>query len=96
MKIRAVESPQEEAQGMKRWAFFCPGCKCGHQICTGTGQWTFDGDMEKPTINPSVLCYEIPEAKIPRCHSFVRAGVIQFLSDCSHELAGKTVPLEDF
>lgn len=30
------------------------------------------------------------------CHSFVRDGMIQFLSDCSHELAGKTVPLEDF
>lgn len=28
-----------------------------------------------------------------RCHSFVRDGQIQFLDDCTHELAGKTVPL---
>ena len=27
------------------------------------------------------------------CHSFVRDGMIEFLSDCTHELAGQTVPL---
>lgn len=31
--------------------------------------------------------------KCSRCHSFVRAGRIEFLSDCTHALAGKTVPL---
>lgn len=30
------------------------------------------------------------------CHSFVTDGQIQFLGDCTHELAGKTVPLEPF
>lgn len=30
------------------------------------------------------------------CHSFVTDGNIQFLDDCTHELKGKTVPLEDF
>lgn len=29
----------------------------------------------------------------PRCHSFVRAGQIVFLSDCTHELVGQTVPM---
>jgi len=28
------------------------------------------------------------------CHSFVTDGNIQFLGDCTHELAGQTVPLE--
>lgn len=28
-----------------------------------------------------------------RCHSFVTDGQILFLGDCSHALAGKTVPL---
>lgn len=27
------------------------------------------------------------------CHSFVRDGRIQFLGDCTHQLAGQTVPL---
>jgi hypothetical protein len=29
------------------------------------------------------------------CHSFVRDGQIQYLTDCTHELAGKTVDLPD-
>lgn len=30
------------------------------------------------------------------CHTFITDGMIQFLSDCTHELAGKTIPLPDF
>lgn len=30
------------------------------------------------------------------CHSFIADGQIQFLNDCTHELAGQTVPLPDF
>lgn len=30
------------------------------------------------------------------CHSFVTAGRIQFLNDCTHELAGQTVDLPDW
>ncbi|BAS10570.1 hypothetical protein AHiyo4_39920 [Arthrobacter sp. Hiyo4] len=29
----------------------------------------------------------------PRCHSFVRNGHIEFLSDSTHELAGQTMAL---
>lgn len=43
---------------------------------------------------------ENPEEKLPfgcyRCHSFVRGGMVEFLADCTHELAGKTLPLEDW
>lgn len=34
--------------------------------------------------------------KCQRCHSFIREGKIQFLADCSHALAGKTVDLPDY
>lgn len=30
------------------------------------------------------------------CHSFVTDGRIQFLSDCTHKLAGQTVDLPDW
>lgn len=30
------------------------------------------------------------------CHSFVTDGMIQFLNDCTHALAGQTVPLPDW
>lgn len=51
-------------------------------------------------IGPECWCTynaEHPDKPAPfsceRCHSFVRSGQIQFLDDCTHELAGKTVPL---
>lgn len=30
------------------------------------------------------------------CHSFVTDGQIQFLTDCTHAMAGQTVPLPNF
>lgn len=39
-------------------------------------------------------------AKIPqiskRCHSFVVDGQMQFLGDCTHALAGQTVPIPEW
>lgn len=86
---------------------FCPGCQCGHVINLEPGSngvggrkpcWTFNGDERHPTFEPSLLVtypYGDPP-EIRRCHSFIRNGQIQFLSDCTHELAGKAVPLEPF
>lgn len=42
---------------------------------------------------------EHPDEKVftcYRCHSFVKDGMVQFLGDCTHALAGKTVPLGDW
>jgi hypothetical protein len=40
-----------------------------------------------------------PDGRYPSratvCHSFVQEGRIQYLSDSTHALAGRTVPLED-
>lgn len=47
-----------------------------------------DYNAEHPDDPAPCVCY--------RCHSFVTDGQIQFLSDSTHELAGKTVPLEPF
>lgn len=38
-----------------------------------------------------------PQSKVKKvCHSFVTDGRIQFLTDCTHALAGQTVDLPDF
>lgn len=71
--------------------------------------WGFNGDVDKPTFTPSILSqYRHPKGysndnPAPKgydgpyvtdiCHSFVTDGSIKFLSDCTHELAGKTVEL---
>lgn len=63
----------------------------------GTGCWTWNGETESPTLRPSVLTEGYREAiggKF-RCHSWINDGAAQFLGDCSHELANKTVALLD-
>lgn len=80
--------------------FRCPGCKSGHTVrVQGVGKWGWNGDVCRPTLTPSVFV-NAPgpyfTASAPSCHSFVRDGQIQFLSDCSHALAGQTVPLPEW
>lgn len=33
--------------------------------------------------------------KCSRCHTFIKGGMVQFLPDCTHALAGQTLPLPD-
>jgi len=72
--------------------FFCPGCGFEHAL---DSRWSFDGNLEFPTISPSVNCAfgPFPDGSLQRCHSFVRDGMIQFLPDSTHALAGQTVAL---
>jgi len=80
-------------------AFYCKGCKQYHGI-TVEGEkhpkWDFNRDFEKPTFSPSIMV-EIGHYPEPSdiCHSFVNDGKIQYLSDCTHELAGQTIDLEE-
>lgn len=77
------------------WVVVCPACKYWHLF---DKRWTFNGDVEKPTFTPSMLVnseIDYKKYNLERCHSFVTDGKIQFLSDCSHSLAGQTVELTD-
>jgi hypothetical protein len=79
--------------------FDCPGCGYHHSVAVNgthnesSASWGWNGDLENPTFTPSVLV----NASMPehRCHSFVREGKIEFLSDCFHSLAGQTVELPE-
>lgn len=85
------------------YLIFCVGCGHHHGIWVdkpnGNGaQWTFDGNMENPTFSPSLLVSlknGDPNKKPFICHSFIRAGKIQYLNDCTHKYAGQTVELPD-
>lgn len=64
--------------------------------------WGFNGSMEKPTFSPSLLCKHRKWRKESDggpydhiCHLFLVDGMIQYLTDCTHEYAGKTIPLQD-
>lgn len=86
----------------------CPGCKTAHGIrnkaATLPGEhdgpgWHWNGNAERPTFTPSVLV-RYPGSDAGQdgappavCHSFVVDGQMQFLTDCTHVLAGQTVPI---
>ena len=82
------------------YQFYCPGCKEMHNIWTdkadGVDPWGFNGDVNNPTFTPSfkVLSYKGHDIS-GVCHSFIRNGKIEYLSDCTHELAGKTIDMVD-
>ncbi|MFZ6655652.1 DUF6527 family protein [Undibacterium sp. TJN19] len=83
--------------GNKVW-FECPGCMMVHALNVtddAKPRWYWNGNVDKPTFSPSVLVRYTwgnpPQDKV--CHSYVTDGRIQFLTDCTHELAGQTVDL---
>ena len=84
------------------YLFYCPGCDCDHGVWvdfpnpTTGGRWTFNGNVEWPTFNPSLLISWNLEKDYKRiCHSVIKDGVIEYLNDCTHALAGKRVEMEE-
>lgn len=103
MKARYVRNAAGRHYGYR---FHCPGCDTAHVIPTKPYDagiaWEFTGDEDRPTFSPSILVYphrvlneDGSVGQTPRCHSFVRAGRIQFLDDSTHALAGQTVDLPE-
>lgn len=80
------------------YLFECPACGNCHRI---TSNWIITGPLESPTVTPSVLVNGSPVGSpthnpdAPRCHLYIKDGSIEYLSDCTHEQAGKIVPMED-
>lgn len=116
-KLRTVGVHGEE--GTFGYMFWCPGCKSPHHVTVKESThhkrpvWGFNGNEEKPTFTPSLLCRSprhVPpvtpenleeykrnpweQTRVEHvCHTFITDGKIQFLTDCTHELAGQTVDI---
>ena len=97
-----MENIKVAVRGLRLW-LWCPGCDDLHSV-TQEWNWSWTShDTDMVTISPSVLVrYDVspPNEHLSTvCHSFVRNGQWEFLSDCSHSLAGQTaelVPLPDW
>lgn len=87
-----------------RIMLWCPACDEAHWIQTDV--WAFDGNLERPTISPSILVrskqwepqydfhnprHQVEPGQLKICHSFVKDGRWQYLADCTHVMAGQTV-----
>jgi len=86
---------------------WCPACEEVHDFAveqpfTNGAKWTWNGIRSAPSFEPSmnIRVGPYPEGlketgMVDICHYFLRNGQIQFLPDCTHSHAGKTVPLPD-
>lgn len=100
--MRAQRRSAVDGDGIRhdRLMFKCPGCA---EMFGDHGGWLFlpvdtsaispswawNGSEDLPTLQPSILSKRSPDQV---CHSFLTDGIFHFLSDCTHSLAGKSVP----
>lgn len=93
-------SAKLRSQGGGRIGWWCPGCEAFHAVPVNTPDgrgWKWNGDVDRPTLQPSVLTtYEAKGEPKEICHVFIVDGIIDFLGDCTHHLAGQKVPIPDW
>lgn len=65
----------------------------------GRPVWTWDGNLEAPTLSPSIATkihpYDEQSRPLGFCHSYLRGGVFEFLTDSTHKYSGQHVPMPD-
>lgn len=99
--LRSTVDANDKPLGKRLW-IWCPGCEewgSGLHALPVEGietpQWVWDGNLEKPSLSPSILTKmgygDPPEQRV--CHSFLTNGVWDFLGDCTHKLVGQKVPV---
>lgn len=88
----------------QRVIWYCPGCREYHGVPIPPHRqaWQWNKSLESPTLSPSVLVKshsaDRGETRLEHpaiCHCFVRDGRIEFLSDCTHDHAGKSVEMRN-
>lgn len=85
------------------WMIKCPAT--GYIEIPKNGKWLWNGDYYSPTFSPSInettgkpgQSWE--EFKLDphpdRNHVFIRDGKIEYLTDCTHNLAGQVVEIPE-
>lgn len=83
---RFVVRQQDHGNGkIGRWVYYqCPRCDYVHSLPidypqSNGARWTWNGNMEKPTLKPSVMS----PGGGAMCHHFVTDGILHFLNDTS-------------
>jgi hypothetical protein len=89
-------SELDKKDGNADYLFHCKACGYSHGVWVTSkspytgAQWSFNGNMEKPTFSPSLNINATY-----KCHSFITDGKIQYLNDCTHSMAGLTLEMDD-
>lgn len=92
--IAALRTVEDQGHAYAAILIMCPACDdlhmlpVGGDVPPGKPQWEFNGNLEAPTLSPSLLTRMGNQV----CHSFLRNGIWEFLSDCTHAFAGQNTP----
>lgn len=107
MKVARIQGVSDPKGRYDALMFACPGCASTRDDYEGlhmlpiTGDptlrptWAFDGNLELPTLSPSILTKFNWAGVEYICHSFLTAGVFNFLTDSTHPLSGQQVPIPE-
>lgn len=100
--VTTTEHTKDGDTGKLMHWWWCPGCEETHiywtqipgEPVTPGNVWSYDGNEDAPTFSPSLLNHG-GRGKTSEhvCHLFITQGVIEFLGDCTHALAGQKVPM---
>jgi len=77
-----------------QYEYMCKGCGYTHVfgLKSEGGHHEFNMNLDRPTVSPSLVQNFVPGRM---CHSFIKDGMIQYLSDCTHPLANQTIELPE-
>jgi hypothetical protein len=100
MTLAQIRQVDDNGHHYEAILFVCPGCgddlhmlPVGGDVPDGKPRWDFDGNLDAPTLSPSILTRYKTKGEEWVCHSFLRAGVFEYLSDSTHQYAGQQVPM---
>lgn len=86
------------------WVFYCPACEEKHVVPNAS--WGFNGNLDKPSFAHSVSIrgwftrehktrLRNPGEGDDVCHVTISEGSLVYAADCTHDFAGKTIPMVD-
>ena len=58
--------------------------------------WTWNGDLEKPTVRPSIALQYHNGEKMVKYHCWLNDGICKSLGDCTDGNAGKDLLLQEY
>lgn len=77
---------------VKGWEIFCPACKAEHFF---DDTWEFNNSFRNPSFKPSLRIEYEAEGEVHMCHFIVKRGIIAYVEDSTHNLAGRIMYLPD-
>lgn len=82
LKVDSMQISVKFRKATTGYVHWCPACQEAHVLPT---TWSFNGDLERPTFDPSFRHSHLNDV----CHYNLVDGVLIFHDDCTHAVRGR-------